>query len=543
LKRLLPPLEANDRRDLLLLGLIWLFHACANTVWLLLDNFPPTWDSAHHLTMTLKWLEFLQSPSILGLKVVAASSSYPPLPYLVVSPFYIIFGKNPDVAVLSSGILWLGLLLLAVYGIGREIFNRKAGLFAALIISLYPIIIALERDFWLDLQLTAAVALALWALLRVNNFDQQNRSIMLGLTLGFGTWIKWPFSFFMVAPLLAAIIQVWRQEGWSKQRLTNLGVTVLVAGILAASQYLFNLLFLPRDIYNLKNVLQLVTGFAQAAEHPPWYTPQGLVYNFSALVNHQASLFFTLLFLLSLPFFLRKDVKGRLILILGLLVPYLLATLLPTKEQRITVPYLSIVAVITGVGLAKIRRHTFQTFAIALVVCYGIFQWWTISWGIPQLADHLYWGNSWVYFAVFDQHPVRSPRDYSLQPVDWKLDELLDVIELDAAVNEIPLPTVVPVIANAPAYNPNTLNYYSLLKDSPVQFIYVWSWSGDPISLEDYPYTYLVWKQGLNTEIEGWDQQDVRRAEEYLANHRSSFNLIYQTQLPDGSQVLVFRQG
>jgi 4-amino-4-deoxy-L-arabinose transferase-like glycosyltransferase len=535
-------INLESRRDILILGSIWLFHVCANTIWLLLDKFPPTWDSAHHLTMTLSWLDLFKAPSLLGLKAVLAASSYPPLSYLVVTPFYLIFGRSADVAVLVSGSIWLGLLLFAVYGVGKEVYNRMSGLLAAFMVSFYPIIVTLERDFWVDLQLTAVVTLALWALIRVKDFDDRVWAVVLGLTLGFGTWIKWPFTFFVFAPFLAVIVLVWKHGGWSKTRGANLAICLAIAGVMAASQFLANLLFLSSDLYTLNNLIRMITEFAEAADHPPWYTREGLVYNFMALVNHQATFFFIVVFLFSLPAFFRRDVRNQLVLGLGILVPYILATLLPIKEQRITAPYLPIIAVVSAVGLSKIRWKTLQTITIILVVGFGLFQWWMFSWGLSFLPEHIYRGNTWVHFAILDQHPVRSPRDFSLQPGDWKIKKIIDAIELDAVSRQIQLPAKVPLIANTAAYNPNTLNYFSKLYETDIQFMYVWSWFGDPISLEAYPYSHLVWKTDQNLEVEGWDKEDVSRAEEFLASQQESFILIYSAPLPDGSEVRVFRR-
>jgi 4-amino-4-deoxy-L-arabinose transferase-like glycosyltransferase len=535
-------IKPENRRDFYILGLIWLFHICANTIWLYLDKFPPTWDSAHHLTMTLSWLDLLKAPSLLGLKAVLAASSYPPLSYLIVTPFYLLFGRSADVAVLVSGSIWLGLLLFAAYGVGKEVYNRKSGLLAALIVSLYPVIVTLERDFWVDLQLTAVVTIALWALIRVKGFDNRVRAVVLGLTLGFGTWIKWPFAFFLFAPFLAVVLLVWKRGGWSKKRAANFGICLAIAGMMAAGQFLANLLFLSSDLYTVNNLIRMITEFAEAADHPAWYTREGLVYNFMALVNHQATLFFTVVFLFSLPAFFRRDVRNQLVLGLGILVPYILATLLPIKEQRITAPYLPIIAVVSAVGLSKIRRKTLQTITIILVVGFGLFQWWMFSWSFSFLPEHIYRGNTWVHFAILDQHPVRSPRDFSLQPGDWKIEQIINTIELDAVSRQIQLPARVPLIANTAAYNPNTLNYYSKLYQVDIQFMYVWSWFGEPISLEAYPYSYLVWKTDQNLEVEGWDKEDVNRAEEFLASQQESFILIYKAPLPDGSEIQVFRR-
>jgi len=57
-----------------------------------------------------------------------------------------------------------------------------------------------------------------------------------------------------------------------------------VGGSLAVAQYLFNYLFLPKDLYNLNNVVELVTSFSQAAGHPAWNTREGLLYYESRLI-------------------------------------------------------------------------------------------------------------------------------------------------------------------------------------------------------------------------------------------------------------------
>lgn len=530
-------------QDLSLLGVLWLFYVIFNAVWLRLDNYPPAWDSAHHLTMTLRWLAFWQAPSLDGLRVVAAASSYPPLPYLVVLPFYLLFGRDADVATLTSGALWLGLLILATYRLGKEVHNsRRSGLLAAAIVSLYPLVVALERDFLLDLPLAAVVTLALWLLLRCGPFDHRGRAMALGLALGLGSLIKWPFSFFLAAPLLATFCQIARQGGWSRMRLINLGLCLVIGGSLAATQYLFNFLFLPKDLYNLTIISQLVTGFAGAAGHPPWYTPAGLIYYGMVFVNHQVTFFFALLFVASLPAFLRADTRGRLILSLSIGAPYILATLLPIKEQRITMPYLPVIAVITAVGLARIQRAAVRTGVIVVVLSVGLIQFWAYSYGVPILPSDAYLRTSLAEIALFEQHPVRSPRDFSLQPGSWKHLELIAAINADVETRGVLTPIQAPLVADTAAYNPNTLNYYSILHDAGIEFLYVWRWYEEPLQLQASLYPYLVLKSGENTDLEEWDKRGIEQAQAFLTSHEAEFTLIYAAPLPDGSEIHVYRR-
>jgi 4-amino-4-deoxy-L-arabinose transferase-like glycosyltransferase len=519
-----------------------MFHVILLAVWLRLDNYPPAWDSAHHLSMTLRWLDFWQATSLDGLGAVAAASSYAPLSYWLVLPFYTLFGRGADVAVLANGAIWLGILLLATYRLGRHIASRSVGLLAAALVSLYPLIVALQRDFLLDVALAAMVALSLWLLLRCGSYDRRRRAVALGLALGLGTLIKWPFPFFLGAPFLASLYLVGRRGGWSRPRLLNLGLCLAIAGVLAAARYLFNLLFLPRDLYNLGVVVQMVDSFSTAAGHPPWYTLSGLLYYFTTLINHQASFVFTVLFLAATPVFFRGRARGRLVLALSIAVPFVLVTLLPIKEQRITVPYLPSIAIITSVGLHSIRRRALRVSAITLTLVVGLVQLWAMNFGISALPPAVYLRASWIELAVFQQHPVQSPRDFQVQPADWKHPDLVEAIRADAEALHIRPPLWVPLVANTAACNPNTLNYYSLLSDAGINFLYVWSWYDDPMDLEAIGYNYLVLKSGDNTDVEGWDQAGVQRAEAYLSEHGAEHEIIYTALLPDGSEIQVYRR-
>jgi 4-amino-4-deoxy-L-arabinose transferase-like glycosyltransferase len=529
-------------RDPLLLGALWLFHVSLNAVWLHLDNYPPAWDSAHHLTMTLRWLAFWQAPSLAGIRAVAAASAYAPLPYWLVLPFYLLFGSSADVAVLANGAIWLAVLLMATYGLGREVASPQAGLLAAALVSLYPLISALQHDFFLDIGLAAMVALSLWLLLRCGSFDRRGRAVILGIALGLGTLVKWPFPFFIGAPFLAALYGVARRKGWSRQRLINLGLCLAAAAALGVARFLFNVLFLPGDLYNLTVVGQLVASFSTTAGHPPWYTLAGATYYATTLVNHQASLFFAILFLAAMPGCVRHAERGCLLLALNIVVPFVLATLLPIKEQRITVPYLPSVAVITAVGLNSIRHQVIRAGVIALTVGVGLVQFFAANFGISALPQEVYVRTSWIELAVFQQHPVQSPRDFQVQPGNWHHASLIGAIRADAQARGFAPPLEVPLAANTAACNPNTLNYYSLLQDSGIEFLYVWRWYEEPLDLQFSSYSYLVIKGGDTSEMEGWDREGIEAAVQFVSEQSRLLSLIYTAPLPDGSEMRVYRQ-
>ena len=112
-----------------------------------------------------------------------------------------------------------------------------------------------------------------------------------------------------------------------------------------------------------------------------------------------------------------------------------LATLLPVNEQRITMPYLPLIAVISAVGLTTIRRPVLRYSLSILMMSLAVFQYWAKSYGIPSVPQELAIRNAWIEIYLFDQHQVRSPRDFQVRPLRWGHAEILDVIQADAAAH------------------------------------------------------------------------------------------------------------
>ena len=50
-----------NKRNILILGIIWLVGMLRDRLWLALDNSIPAWDQTHHLTGSLNYLHALQN--------------------------------------------------------------------------------------------------------------------------------------------------------------------------------------------------------------------------------------------------------------------------------------------------------------------------------------------------------------------------------------------------------------------------------------------------------------------------------------------------
>src|SRR3989339_497863 len=114
--------------------------------------------------------------------------------YFITSLFNLVFGYS-FFMVRFLQINYFIILLISTYKIGSVTYNRKAGLLAMLILSLYPAIFGISRMYELDFPLAAAVCFCMYLLL-VTNFENRWKSLLFGAVLGLSILIKGQVIFF-----------------------------------------------------------------------------------------------------------------------------------------------------------------------------------------------------------------------------------------------------------------------------------------------------------------------------------------------------------
>ncbi|CAN1209645.1 hypothetical protein TUMEXPCC7403_05435 [Tumidithrix helvetica PCC 7403] len=150
--------------DAVILAMIWLVGAAIDRVWIGLDRSVPYWDQGAHLTIALQFLQAIQHANVFSsdwwTDLWRISSSYrSPFVYLATVPCLAIFGRGFEQALLVN-LVFTGMLLGATYLLGKSLFNRQVGLWAAGLCLFPPIFAILRTDYLLDYGLTATVAVA-----------------------------------------------------------------------------------------------------------------------------------------------------------------------------------------------------------------------------------------------------------------------------------------------------------------------------------------------------------------------------------------------
>jgi 4-amino-4-deoxy-L-arabinose transferase-like glycosyltransferase len=216
---------------------LWLAIAIADGLWLLNDQAPPAWDQGEHLTRALNFWRVLQQPEWFDpdwwTTLWRQSPGYrAPLVYLATVPIFNILGRGFDQAV-AVNTLFAGLLMGLLYGLGRGLFGRTTGLWAAGLSLTIPMLYALRLDYLLDLGLVTAVTATFASLTGWRGAKPAARwswAIAAGLGVGLSILAKPTAVLFLVVPFgWIGLESILTRPRW--QHLMQWGLAAMVAWI------------------------------------------------------------------------------------------------------------------------------------------------------------------------------------------------------------------------------------------------------------------------------------------------------------------------
>src|SRR5712691_8312475 len=378
-ERLLSTVAAWKEADRVILSLMVVSIMGFDLLWLSLDSHRLYWDYARHLGDSLVYKDAfsLSHP----LRFLDTYVRYPPLVYWVTGVFYAVFGINLCVAILSN-IVFLAILIFATYGLGKLLWNRQAGLLAALVVVTTPMFVTQFREYMLDAPLSAMVALGLYLLVKSDHFSDRRTSLLLGVACGLGLLTKWVFAFFLALPVIVAVGTALARS--RRERSTSRVFNMVAAGLLtiavSAVWYLPNLGRFRNDIGFSTNLSPQVQG------SPPLNSLSSWLWYFWNLVNNNLYLIPFLFFVVGIVFVLRKDdsASRNTPLILSMVGGYLALTLISLKDPRYTMPLLPSVAVVATHWL-RLRTSRLTQWMSRGLVAYSILAFFVISFGTSIL--------------------------------------------------------------------------------------------------------------------------------------------------------------
>ncbi|ERN43204.1 4-amino-4-deoxy-L-arabinose transferase [Rubidibacter lacunae KORDI 51-2] len=236
-----------SRSPIAVLTGLWLLTTVVDGLWWWRDRRPPAWDQADYLNGVVAYWHALQAPHWFQpdwwAQFWQLTTKIPPLTYIIAALPFDRLGQTADAAT-AVLTLFNGLLLIAVYGVGVQLFGPRTGLWAAGICTLLPGLYRYRTEFLLDVPVAAAVALGLWLLTAWRVRSQPGtiasaRSIRpalawwlalaLGLALGSAILIKQTVLLFLCVPIAWLLVASLWQRQWQRVGQLVLGAIVAVA--------------------------------------------------------------------------------------------------------------------------------------------------------------------------------------------------------------------------------------------------------------------------------------------------------------------------
>ncbi|MGB3405750.1 MAG: glycosyltransferase family 39 protein [Microcoleaceae cyanobacterium] len=454
-----------QKKELLILSIILLFGIVNDRLWFALDKSVPSWDQADYLTGSLNYFYFLQSPQFFSQEwckeLWMLSPKVPPLTYLLTVPFLAIFGTSPDTSPLVY-LLFSAILLYSVYGIARQLFNSKIGLWAAALCTVFPGLYVYRLQFLLDYPLIAMVTFCFYCLTMWRSTIDQKQAdysllkswrwtILLGVSLGLAVLVKQTAIFFLFFPFLWLGINILKYRKW--QDLLQLLSAVLLSIIIVFPWARTNWLLM------LTSGKRATIDSAIAEGDPALNTIEAWTYYWN-LLPQQIS---WLLLIIPLVGLLLFGIKTQLKtseqkiysfqwLFVFLIGGYLLCSLNINKDFRYSLPLLPVFSIILAYGLVCWPKHWGK-----------MLRWTVLILAIISMEVSL-WpvGGKMIENIVTIINPKGEYQAYLGSPFPHQ--QVINQI----IKTEPYLQSTLGVLPSTPTINQHNINYFGALKNNQV---------------------------------------------------------------------------
>lgn len=451
--------EAEGTRRVAPVFAIVLGWAGLNCLWWFWNTAPLAWDQTDYLLTSLEFFDAFRDGGMAKLVHVflGTTSGYgrPPLLSLFPIPAYGLAGPGTSVAHLAL-LIFIPLLLLPLYGIGRRMGGEAVGLAACLVAATMPLMVGLSRQYFVEFSLAAVVTGTVYLLFRL--WDEEALWLYGGLSaaIAAGMMMKVTYVVFVGPALL--VVAAWVIYQRRLRHLVALAAATSLGLALAACWYVPNL---HRVLWDIRE-----SGYGIEAVPYGYGGPSLFLWR---LAYGGLSIYYTAL-LVALALKSRwwrvplwGGVKSARLVLLVLWVAVPLAVFLSAKgrDPRFFVPALPAVALVIGVLLAGRpgngrARFAFFLFPIAATLVVSFVPLWAFPVAQRPVASRLYQAMG----SSFQNPPLGRE--------DWKTEDIVELLWQMSQEGSRPVRTA--VLANHPRFHVNLFNYVARLGGKPMTF-------------------------------------------------------------------------
>jgi len=353
--------------------------------WLSQNRAMPYGDDAEHLMTAFVFHENLLSGDWLG--PLRHHSVYAPLTPFVGSIAIFLGGRTVAAPVLGENLVFVPLLALGCYHVGRLAYNRAAGALAVVFALGSPLLIEQFHVLMLDAPEAALVAACVWLVMASDRFRRVGLAAAAGALAGLGLIEKQSYVLYVAGFVLLVTLR----GGWRNGR--GLGAFFVIGFVVAAPWYAVHL----SDVGTFTGVAGARSTVPVLAK-PPLVSFDNALWYFWATAN--GLLFAPLLtfaavgVVISVIAITRRRETSDLVpeLLGGLALAWMAITALPHHDMRYTMPLIVYVAVLATGWIPRLRPAP-RTIAVSLLGAAVVATTLGATFGVGERSSALLPGN------------------------------------------------------------------------------------------------------------------------------------------------------
>lgn len=516
-----------------------------NWLWFTIDHPLLSQDEAGHILNAWRFQELFAQPEILRphwwKELLEVNRCYPPTTYVISALLKLALGGSRAI---DSGVMVLfsAALVVATFNICRLLnLGQRVSLLAPSLLSLYPLTAVYTHTYYLDMQLAAAVACGLWAILwwqETATTTGLKRAIIAGIVIGISCFVKHLVVIFIAGGALVIAAEHLRTNKISKMYCISMATLVFTALLIVLPWVIHNASFiggLTKDNLHYMQQTGQSTNFAKAALRYLQFLPECM----SPLLFGS--------FILSTIFVDKK--YHHILLPLSVSALFGLAVTCSWNAATPINRYLTAALICPSVYTALFLNQLFTSKKISAKLLAGLI----LSISILQYTAFCFspYPLSWLSsipqaMGLSMQNPVTNLKQRGCpQPAeDWGYNMVAEKI----AQTDGKQPVWLNVTTNMSQLN--THGFELLAKEKGYGFkpttSRMWTVSGDKIEFSPETTLYYEWfllKTG-NTGNHWIDSNSERNFAELMQYVRScgTYQLVSTQDLPDGSKLELFHQ-
>lgn len=495
--------------QLILFGII-AFFITTNIIWIAKDTLPPVWDANAHMANSLTFYRMLcGQPSLKTLERVF-SMSFPYLPFFHLTAFPVIYvlGFSED-TMLYVNFLYIPILVLSLFGIGRILFNARVGILSCFLLIFYPIVFGISRMFMLDFALLAMVTQAQYLILKRE--EEGGKAWLLLCALITAALIK-KIAFIFLVPTMAALFL---RKLYKKKKIDFF--------ILFLILFLFFIFLITlnrpqfKGMFTYKEGTTLLSLLMMHLSYLKWFIIAARN-NMSPLLS-----FFFWIGLISLLCIFKKK-KMAFLFLMSWLIPafFVFSTINFFKDGRYIMSALPPFAILTMGGIEALPEKHVRNFFYSFIIAIGFLQFMNLSFNMPPLLV-----NERNYH--YNHSAVRQ---------NWRSKEVVEYIRAHSGEKTLRIG----VLANTRYFSHSTLYLHIKAFELPYSMDWFWLLEGSESDTKrlkkydffivkvPYPTEWIVSREYWNIKF---DEREVIKL---------GFQKVKEFNLPDGSKAMIYQK-